>query len=189
MRKLYAVPTVATLYLLILAFLFIFNSPDILGGLMETDGRVGSLAFFIILIAFVGIGILCGILGIISSIVCFAKGDDPLAMARTAMTVKLCLLPAYIVLFGVGFMFFCGGVFTMAFLVATIVADYCVLLITGLFNTFAILRAVQDGKIPFKGNVRYILLQVIYCADVVASVIFFRKLKKLYSEETAPTEE
>jgi len=188
MRKLYSITTVATLYLLILAFLFIFKSPEILGGLMETDGRVGSLAFFIIMISFVGVGILCGILGIISSIVCFVKGDDPLAMAKTAMTVKLCLLPAYIVLFGLGFLFFCGGVFTMAFLVATILADYCVLLITGFFNTLAILRAVHSGKVPLKGNVRYILLQVIYCADVVASILFYRKLKDLYKEITVTEE-
>ena len=189
MRKLYAIPTVSTLYLLIIAFLFIFFSPEILGGLMETDGRVGSIAFLIILIAFVGIGILCGIIGIISSIVCFAKGEDPLAMARTAMIVKLCLIPAYIMLFGLGFIFMCTPVFTWPFLIAIIVADYCVLLITGLFNTFAILSAVNEGKIPFKGNLRYILLQLIYCADVVASVIFFRKLKKLYSAEPLPKEE
>ena len=186
MRKLYAIPTVATLYLLIIAFLFIFNSPKILGGLMKVDGPIGSQVFFIILITFVGIGILCGILGIVSSIVCFVKGENPLAMAKTAMTVKLCLTPAYIILFGCGFVFFCGGIFTLAFLIAIIVADYCVLLITGLFNTLAILRAVQDGKTSLKGNVRYILLQLIYCADVVASILFYRKLKKLYSAEPHP---
>lgn len=189
MRKLYAIPTVATLYLLITAFVFIFFGSRILDPLMTYDSSVGSLVFFGILIGFVVLGIICGILGIISSIVCFVKGDHPLAMAKTAMTVKLCLLPAYIILFGCGFVFFCGGIFTLAFLLATILADYCVLLITGLFNTLAILRAVQDGKTSLKGNVRYILLQLIYCADVVASILFYRKLKKLYAEEIHPIEE
>lgn len=189
MRKLYAIPTVATLYLLIIAFLFIFFSPEILEPLMYDGGQVGSLVFLIILIAFVGIGIICGIIGIVSSIVCFVRGDDPLAMAKTSMTVKLCLLPAYVVLFCLGFIFFCTPVFTWPFLFATILADYCVLLITGFFNTLAILRAVQAGKISFRGNRRYILMQFVYCLDVVASVLFFRKLKKLYGLETTLPEE
>ena len=189
MRKLYAIPTVATLYLLILTFVFIFFPTEILGDFAEIADSVISQAFFIIIIIFVAVGILCGILGIISSIICLVKGEDPLAMAKTAMTVKLCLTPAYIILFGCGFVFFCGGIFTLAFLIAIIVADYCVLLITGLFNTLSILRAVQDGKTSLKGNVRYILLQLIYCADVVASILFYRKLKKLYSAEPHPIEE
>ena len=189
MRKLYALSTVATLYLLIVAFLFIFFGSFILEPLMMSDGMIGSMAFFIILIGFAALGIICGVIGIISSIVCFVRGDDPLAMAKTVMIVKLCLVPAYIVLFGLGFGFFCGGIFTLAFLLATILADYCVLLITGFFNTLAILRAIRSGKISLKGNRRYVIMQLVYCLDVIASVLFFRKLKKLYSEEKYSVEE
>ena len=46
MRKLYAIPTVATLYLLIVAFLFIFFGSRILDPLMTYDSSVGSLVFF-----------------------------------------------------------------------------------------------------------------------------------------------
>ena len=185
MRKLYAVFTTSTLYLLLATLFCVFELHHAIDKLMYEDSLAGTKVYFIIIGSLVCFGIACGIIGIIASIVCLVRGDDALAVAKTAMIVKLCLVPAYLVLF-------CYGtilgimIFTYVFAFIIIVADYFVLLITGFFNSVAVIRAIKDGRMTFKESWWYILLQFVYCADVVASVLLYHKLKKLYAEDVVP---
>ena len=47
----------------------------------------------------------------------------------------------------------------------------------------AVVLAIRNGKVSFKESWWVILLQFIYCADVVATVIFYVKLKKMKLQE------
>ena len=118
---------------------------------------------------------LCLVLGI--------KGNwDALSVAKTTMIIKLIQIPAYVVIFLLSAIFVMM-IFTIGFVIVFAFFDYLTLLMSGMLGILAVVLAIRNGKVSFKESWWVILLQFIYCADVVATVIFYVKLKKMKLQE------
>ena len=75
-------------------------------------------------------------------------------LAKTAVTVKLCQIPAYILIFLLGVAFF-FSIFTFAFSLALAVLDGLALLLSGLLTVAAVIRADRQGIYSFGDHACY----------------------------------
>jgi len=118
---------------------------------------------------------LCLIMGI--------KGNwEALPVAKMTMIIKLIQIPAYVVIFLLSAIFIMM-IFTIGFAIAFAFFDFLTLLMSGMLGILSVVQAIRNGKVSFKESWWVILLQFIYCADVVATVIFYVKLKKVNAKE------
>lgn len=67
-------------------------------------------------------------------------------------------------------------------IVLIFIFDFCTLVLTGLLNVVAIDVARKQGTVTLKETLWIIILQFIFCADVVASIVLYSKLNKRQSE-------
>lgn len=101
---------------------------------------------------------------------------NALKLAKVAMVIKLIQIPAYIMIFVLGFIFM-FTIFTFVITLCLILVDCFILLLTGLLTTASVINAVRQGDVEFKEVVWVVILQTVFCADVIATVLFYRKLK------------
>ena len=124
-----------------------------------------------------------GILSIILSIICFCKstreGWDARSLAKTAMITKLIQVPAYVLIFFWGVLL-AITIFTIPFSLGLFLFDCLTLVATGLITTASAIIAIRQRIFTFKESFWVIVLQVVFCADVVASIIYFMALRKKY---------
>lgn len=105
------------------------------------------------------------------------KGWDALALAKCAMLLKLAQVPAYVAIFVLGVLL-AFTIFTIPFSIGLWLLDCVCLLISGLFMLAAAINSVRQGVFSAKGVRWFVILQLIFCADVVASVVFYLQLRK-----------
>lgn len=117
-----------------------------------------------------------GLLAFVSGVVLFLKKEDAAARAKTAMTVKLVQIPAYIAVF-VSALLLLLTPFTFGFSILLFLADCLSVFTSGLIGLSAVLAGKREGLLAGKRVFWYGLLQFVFCADVVASVLLYRKLK------------
>ena len=121
------------------------------------------------------------VIACILNCVCFfisiAKNWNALSVAKTVMIIKLMQIPAYILIFVLGVLFLIT-IFTLPFSVALFLLDILTLLMTGLLEVGAVVLAVRQSRVGFKENLWIVIFQFLFCIDVVASVIFYIKLKR-----------
>lgn len=103
------------------------------------------------------------------------------------MIVKLIQVPAYIIIFILAVLFLIT-IFTAPFTAALFIFDYLMLIMTGLLNSAAVIAAIRQRKTTFKSSFWVLLLQFFFCADAVASVVFFLKVRQLQFCETGDGE-
>lgn len=120
--------------------------------------------------------ILTGILTSVCFIISLKNKWDAYALAKTMAIIKLIHVPAYIAIFIVGA--FCTlTVFSLPFTVLLAVFDYILLIMSGLMTSSAVILALnQNPQLP-KTYCLLIVLQFVFCADVVATVFIYKKLK------------
>ncbi len=107
------------------------------------------------------------------------KGWDPLFAAKTAMIVKLILIPAYLILFVEG-MIFMITIFTAFFALIIFITDCCMLFATSGVNAASAVSAVKKKLFTEKEVLPYVLCQFIFCLDVIFAVAYYKKLKELF---------
>lgn len=131
--------------------------------------------------------LLCCALATVLSIICFAasirKRWDALSLAKCAMIVKLIQVPAYILIFASG-VFLLITIFTIPFSIGLFLLDCLCLFLSGLLVASASINAVRQGLCEPKEIIWVIILQFVFCADVISSIVFYRKLKRTFSCET-----
>ena len=136
---------------------------------------------------YIGLILAFCLLAMVLSILCFVKSTrskwDAQSLAKTAMIIKLIQIPAYVAIYVMGILM-AISLFTIPFAFALFLLDCLALALTGLLNLSAVIEACREGKTTVKKSWWVIVLQAVFCADVVASVIFFRMLKK-QDQETA----
>lgn len=166
-------------FLLLPAAVFPYVPPVCLWILMHAD-RIMETVFqsngFLLLgacLVLLLIALVCAVV----YFVCSIRGRwDALALAKTALVIKLIQIPAYILAFILGAV--CAlSVFTVPFTVAFLVFDGVSLLMTALAAISSVTAAVREGKTTLRRSVWVILLQFVFCADVVAAAVFYQKLK------------
>ena len=105
------------------------------------------------------------------------KKWDSLSVARAAMIIKLVQIPAYVSIFILGVLLLIS-IFTIPFTIALFLVDCLSVFMTGLLVISSVITATRSNTLAFKQVFWVILLQFIFCADVVASVVFYVKLKR-----------
>ncbi len=106
-----------------------------------------------------------------------AQKWDAKRIALANMIVKLIHIPAYLAIFVLGVLFIIS-IFTYVISIFFILFDVAAILLTGLIGVSAVIRARAEGKITDAFTVINGILQFIFCADVVSSIIAFVKAKK-----------
>ncbi len=164
--------------LFILAIVFYSNKLPFFQYIMENILNNNGLWLLLILFIY------CIITSIIS-IICFInsirKNWDPLSTAKCATVLKLAQVPAYYVIFILGVLFFLT-IFTFAFSIILIWLDCLCLCFSALLILSSTINANRKGIMTFSETTWVIILQFVFCADVVASIIYFKKLQKRYSQ-------
>lgn len=175
------IPTLILPYfvLLMLATLFFSTSNPFFEFIAMYVFRSNALIMISVLLAY------C-IIAAALSIICFAvsirKDWDALSLAKSALIIKLIQVPAYIAIFVLGLMF-AITIFTFAFSIFFILIDCLTLALTGLLTVSSVINAVKNGTIRIKEVIWVIILQFVFCADVVASIIYYKKLRKRIKTE------
>lgn len=106
-----------------------------------------------------------------------SKKWDAASLAKTAWIVKLIQIPAYVAIFVLGVIFL-TTIFLFALTLVLMVLDYVSVLMSGMLTSAAVINGSRSGKIRLKSNIWIIVLQFIFCADVVAAGFCHHRLKK-----------
>ncbi len=126
------------------------------------------------------------ILTSIVSIVCFFvsiyKKWDAISLAKAAMIMKLAQVPAYVLIFALGVVFVIT-IFTIPFSVGLFVIDCLSVFMTGLFVISSVIATIRNNTFKLKEVIWVILLQFVFCADVISSVVFYIKLKRTNKQQ------
>lgn len=94
-------------------------------------------------------------------------------LALAGMLVKLVQIPAYVLWFAVGMMFFLFMGPVLALFV-----DVQAILLSGLLGLAAVLRCKVEGKLDRKAAIVHGVLQFVFCADVFSAVWVYIKSRK-----------
>jgi hypothetical protein len=110
------------------------------------------------------------------------KSRDALAVAKTGMIIKLVQIPAYVLIFILS-VFFIFNIFTMPFTFGLFVIDCLSVFTTDLLIFSSVLISIKNEDIVFKDVTLLVFLQFVFCLDVIASVILYRKLKAIENKK------
>ena len=150
------------------------------GVIMESIFRNNILYLLAALVLF---GMLTAGLSVACFILSIRKGWDATSLAKSAMIIKLFQLPAYVLIFILGVLL-AITLFTIPFSIALFLFDCLTLSLTGLLTSAAAINASRQGLCKTKEVVCIILLQLVFCVDVVASIVFYSVLKNRCKNET-----
>ena len=115
-------------------------------------------------------------LRLVCALLLFIQAGDALEATRTGMALKLAQIPAYLVIFGVGVACVIT-IFTIGISLLLALLDMASLFLTGLVGLGAVQRCRRAGLLTGRQAVFHGLLQFVPCADVVSSVMVFRRVK------------
>ena len=163
------VPAMCLPYLALFAFFTPFTT--VIVESVFQNNVLWELALFVIL------GLITLAVSIAYFVMAIRKGWDALTMAKYAMILKLAQIPAYIVIFVLGAALLIT-IFTMAISIGLWLLDCFTLFLSGLFTVAAVINSVRQGDFTPKEVQWFAVLQLFFCIDVVAAIVFYRKLKK-----------
>ena len=176
-----SLPAALIPYLTLLAMTMIFFAAKVplFDWLMENVFCNNALSLLAVLVIF------C-ILAIVLTVICFVvsirKNWDVLEMAKTVMIIKCLQIPAYLLIYVFGVI--CAlTIFAVLFSIVLFIVDCLCLCMTGLLVIASAINAVKTKKFTCKSVFWILLLQFVFVADVIASIIFYNKLKRMDARE------
>ena len=174
-----AIPIALVPYLALFALATILLSTEVpfFRTIMESLFQNNAITILIALFVYCMVVALIGICFFVNT----NKNWDALAVAKTAMIIKLAQVPAYILIFFLSVMFVIT-IFTIPFSVGLFVIDCLTLFMTGLLVISSVVISVQNNTLTFKEVFWIVLFQFVFCADVFASVFLYRKLKTIRNQ-------
>lgn len=183
-----SIPIVLVPYLALFALATVFFSTDLPFFNYIMESVFDSNALYLIAALFLYC-ILTGMLSIVCFFVSIYKKWDAISLAKTAMIMKLVQVPAYVLIFALGAVFVIT-IFTIPFSIGLFVIDCLSVFMTGLFVVSSVIVTIKSNTFTLKEVIWVILLQFIFCADVISSVVFYIKLKRanklLPNNDSAP---
>ena len=161
--------------------LYVLFAVELLPGIDESF-VIGLLIAALVLMALV---VPVGIANIVLSVISIFKGEDDLS--QTVMKVKLALIPWYVINFAMCFVIVAIS-FNPFMMIAipvviaiTVGITYFFMLATSLPNVAVYLRKVfvtKEEKVT-ASSVFLVILHLVFCLDVVGSILFYRQSKKV----------
>ena len=183
-----SIPIVLVPYLALFALATVFFSTDLPFFNYIMQSVFDSNALYLIAALFLYC-ILTGMLSIVCFFVSIYKKWDAISLAKTAMIMKLVQVPAYVLIFALGAVFVIT-IFTIPFSIGLFVIDCLSVFMTGLFVVSSVIATIKSNTFTLKEVIWVILLQFVFCADVISSIVFYIKLKRanklLPNNDSAP---
>ncbi len=171
-----SIPTLLSPYIAIftLAVVFLSTKVKLFEAIMESIFQNDGLLLIAALVIYF---LLTFALCIATFFISTFKFRDAISMAKTAMLIKLIQIPAYVVIFVLG-VAMTIAIWTIPFTIALFWIDCLCLFLTGLPILSSIICALRQGTIKFREVIWVIILQFVFCADVVAAIIYYKRLKE-----------
>lgn len=94
-------------------------------------------------------------------------------LALANMLIKLVHIPAYIVWFAAGILFFLFMGALLAFFM-----DILAISLSGLVGLAAALNCWKEGRLPRGKAILYSVFQFVFCVDVIGAVLLYRRARK-----------
>lgn len=158
----------------VMAFIFSMGRVPASSWIMEHLFNDNIFYFVLVFLVYLLVATVLGVICFVKSI---REKWEPVSLAKTVMWIKLIQIPAYVAIYVLGVVM-AITLFTIPFAFVLFLLDCLAVAMTGLMNLSAVIGAYREGKTTLKKSWWVIVLQGIFCADVVASVIFYRMLKK-----------
>lgn len=179
---LFIIPTILLPYLILfsIATVFLSTSVPLFTFIMETIFRGNALYLLAAILLYC---LISAVLGIICFIAVLKENLDALLLSKRIMIVKLIQIPAYVVIFVLGVLL-ALTIFTYPVSFALFLLDCLTVFLTGLLVTAAAINSVRQGAFQCKHIIWIIVLQFIFCADVIASVLFYRMLNSKHQADS-----
>ena len=175
------IPTTIFPYIILCALesIFLLTGVSFFSDIMKTIFNNNALSLLLTLVIYC---LFACILNVIHFIICLKNNNDALKIAKTAMIVKTIQIPAYLLIFCAGSLFV-FSLFTIPFSIVLLIFNYITLVLTGLITISSIINSVKHSVFKTKEVILVTLLQFVFCADVVATIIYYNMLKKRYNKE------
>ena len=175
--KLISIPMAITPYLALFVLVLIYLSPTtaFFGWIMEEIFHNNGI---LLIATFSIICVIHTVLTIICSAWLISRKQDALAVAKTAMIIKLIQIPAYILIFVLGVLLVIA-IWTIPFSIALFLVDCLSVFMTGLLVFSSVVISLKNKHFKFKEVFWIVLLQFVFCLDVIAAVLLYRKLKRI----------
>ena len=176
-----SVPIVLVPYLALFTLATVFFSTKIsfFNYIMESVFNSNALYLIAVLLLYC---LLAGVLSIVCFFASIYKKWDAISLAKTAMVMKLVQVPAYVLIFALGAVFVMT-IFTIPFSIGLFVIDCLSVFMTGLFVISSVIATIRNNTFTLKEVIWVILLQFVFCADVISSVVFYIKLKRANQQQ------
>ena len=170
-------PTILLPYVTLLLAATLFLSPysPAFEFIVDHVFQENALLILAALLAFCLIALAFSITHFILSV---RKRMNPVSLAKCAMVIKWIQIPAYLAIFALG-LILAISLFTIPIAIIFVLVDCLTLLLTGLVTISAAVIAVRQGIFQTKDVLWIILLQFVFCADVLAATILFTRLRKV----------
>ena len=143
------------------------------GFLMESLFQNNVYLCLLALLVLWGTSLICSITICAVSII---RKWDFMELSRINMIIKIVLIPAYIVIFAVGTICMLT-IFTYLISLVLMILDGMAIILSGIFGFSAIKRSYDNNAISLNEMVIHSFFQFIFCADVISSIIVYRKAK------------
>lgn len=144
------------------------------GFLMENIFQNNAYLCLLLLIIIWVIALICAVSICAVSLV---RKWDFVELSRVNMLIKTISIPAYLFIFVFGLACMLT-IFTFGISIVLMVLDAMAIVLSGLIGISAVKRSYDNKAISVKEMILYGILQFVFCADVVVSIILFRKSKK-----------
>lgn len=145
------------------------------GFLMESVFQNNAYLCLLILIIIWVVALICAVSISARSLV---RKWNFVELSRANMLIKTISIPAYLVIFVIGTACMLT-IFTVAISVILMILDVMAIVLSGLIGISAVKRSYDSKAISANEMILYGVLQFVFCADVVTSIIVFRKSKKI----------
>lgn len=120
---------------------------------------------------------------IIVFIVGLAGKVDPLKRLRVNMMIKLIHIPAYILIFLIGFLCL-FTIFTIGVSLVLMILDCVTVFSSGLIGLSGVIRSRKANLISKKTANIHGILQFVFCADVISAIILCKSVKSARQKGT-----
>ena len=175
------IPALALPYVVLLTLVFIYTSGSspLSSFIMENIFLGFAPLVLIPLSLYIFIAIVFSIVFIL--LACL-RNWDALSIAKTAMIVKLVQIPAYIIIFVLS-MALILSIWLSGLSIVLLALNCITLFMTGLFTISGVICGAKQGYFKVSELWWVILLQFVFCLDVLAAVIFYVKFKRIVKEK------
>lgn len=155
-------------YMIVFALICIFT-----GLFMDTifHNNIYSILILLIIIYVGSLG--CTVIMFIKG---FSKDKRLFEIMKSNMIIKLIHIPAYLLIFAFGLI--CSlTIFTIGITIALVILDIMTIILSGLIGVGGILRGLREHKLSIRNALLHSILQFVFCADIISSIILYRKIK------------